>query len=234
MNHILDNPVWNALISGNQSLSQGTETVKYFSETVSPFVGFKEFTADNFNILHDQIKDERSLAIMSAGEVVIPASWQMVENLNVWQLVYRGTSVKPYMKNRAVVPLLDENIDEMVQLTGATHPGPFEKGTIRFGYYEGIFEGGKLAAMAGQRLHPNQYAEISAVCTHPDFTGRGLASALLLSQIQRIQSASEIPFLHVLSDNERAIKLYQKMGFVKRSEIFIYIIKKKNSELLND
>jgi predicted GNAT family acetyltransferase len=80
--------------------------------------------------------------------------------------------------------------------------------------------------MAGQRLNPAPYAEISAVCTHPDYLGRGYAGKLLLNQAKRIKAASEIPFLHVKSENERAIKVYEKLGFVTRKEMSFYVLRK--------
>ncbi len=82
----------------------------------------------------------------------------------------------------------------MLTLTQLTNPGPFAARTIDFGHYYGIFEGDKLVAMAGQRLHAFEYAEISAVCTHPDHSGRGYARELLLHQLHRIQTAKNIPF----------------------------------------
>ena len=91
---------------------------------------------------------------------------------------------------------------------------------------QGIFEGEKLVAMAGQRLHVFNYAEISAVCTHPDYLGRGYAKQLLIHQINRIKTASEIPFLHVRYDNDRAIKVYESLGFSTRREIYFYVIQK--------
>jgi predicted GNAT family acetyltransferase len=80
--------------------------------------------------------------------------------------------------------------------------------------------------MAGQRLHIFNYAEISAVCTHPDYLGRGYAKQLLIHQINRIKTASEIPFLHVRYDNDRAIKVYESLGFSTQREIYFYVMQK--------
>ena len=80
--------------------------------------------------------------------------------------------------------------------------------------------------MAGQRLHPGNYAEISAVCTHPDYLGRGYARQLLLQQVQRIKANGETPFLHVRDDNERAINVYKSLGFEMRAQIYFYVMAK--------
>ena len=140
--------------------------------------------------------------------------------------MFYNKSTSPQIDHKNIVSLGNSNIEEMIELTQLTHPGPFKKSTIGFGHYEGVFEDGKLIAMAGQRLHPDQYAEISAVCTHPDYTKKGLASQLILSQVYRMLSSSQIPFLHVLSDNAKAIQLYYHLGFVKRSDINIYLVEK--------
>jgi predicted GNAT family acetyltransferase len=125
-----------------------------------------------------------------------------------------------------LVTLTDEHIPQMLALTALTNPGPFAERTIDFGHYQGIFDGDKLVAMAGQRLHPGNYAEISAVCTHPDYLGRGYARQLLLQQVQRIKANDETPFLHVRDDNERAINVYKSLGFETRTAIYFYVLTK--------
>jgi predicted GNAT family acetyltransferase len=80
--------------------------------------------------------------------------------------------------------------------------------------------------MAGQRLHAGDYAEVSAVCTHPDHTGKGYARQLLIYQTQRIKVAGEIPYLHVRQDNYRAIKVYESLGFTKSRDMYFYVLKK--------
>ncbi len=123
-------------------------------------------------------------------------------------------------------PLTKEHVPPIIALNRLTDPGPFDSRTIEFGHYFGIFENGQLVSMAGQRLHVFDYAEISAVCTHPDHTGKGYARQLLLHQIYRIRSASGIPFLHVREDNERAIKVYENSGFSIRRKVCFYIMQK--------
>ena len=225
MAHILDNPVWNALISGNEPLAHGTAQVKYFAEDVSPFVGFEAFTPQAFDALHALVPAERVLGVVSPVPMVIPAQWQVVQQMQVGQMVQErpaaGASPGPLP-----IPLGPEHVPAMLALTRQTNPGPFFPNTIAFGHYEGIFEGDELVAMAGQRMNPAPYAEISAVCTHPGYLGRGYAGQLIQRQAQRIISGAGIPFLHVKADNTRAIKLYQHLGFVARKEMCFYIIRK--------
>ena len=125
-----------------------------------------------------------------------------------------------------IVPLTDEHITQMLELTALTKPGPFFSKTILFGNYFGIFVDGRLAAMTGQRMHPVPYLEVSAVCTHPDFRGHGYAKALMLHVMKIILDNSFIPFLHVLTSNTTAIQLYESIGFRTRRKIFIDVIKR--------
>jgi ribosomal protein S18 acetylase RimI-like enzyme len=225
MKHVLDNPAWNALISGNQHLSNGNEQVRYFDKEVSPFVGFEENSIESFRILYDLIPHNGPVGFITPNEMEIPGKWKVLQLIRALQMVY-DDGAGPVDANPKLVPLTDEHVPQMLALAKLTNPGPFAERTIRFGHYHGIFEEDKLAAMAGQRLHVFDYAEVSAVCTHPDHTGRGYAQMLLLYQLQRIKAASGIPFLHVRYDNERAIQVYERLGFKTRKEIYFYILQK--------
>ncbi|MEN0052774.1 MAG: GNAT family N-acetyltransferase [Mucilaginibacter sp.] len=225
MEHILDNPVWNALISGNKALANGDEKAKYLLPQVSPFVGTETISDDNFKALYVAIPFGGYFGFVAPHEIVIPTPWQVAQSLQVFQMVYEGDiDLKPI--EQEFIPLNEQHVPQMLALTQLTNPGPFAEKTIDYGHYFGIFDGDKLVAMAGQRMNPLPYAEISAVCTHPDYLGRSYASKLLLFHVNRIKAAGQIPFLHVKADNERAIKVYEKLGFVIRKEMSFYIIKK--------
>src|SRR5260370_36302360 len=115
----------------------------------------------------------------------------------------------------------------MLALTELTRPGPFSKRTPELGSYLGIYEPGQLVAMAGERIRFPGYAEISAVCTHPDHRGRGYASSLVSALIQRITRRDETPFLHVRRENVEAIRVYEKLGFNTRRNLNFRIVKRE-------
>jgi len=117
-------------------------------------------------------------------------------------------------------------VDEMLALVEVTKPGPFFRRTPELGSYLGIREKGQLVAMAGERLRPLGHTEISAVCTHPEYRGRGYASSLVSTLIQKITKRGEIPFLHVRTENVGAIRVYEKLGFKTRRMINIIIVKR--------
>jgi len=126
-----------------------------------------------------------------------------------------------------VKPLSEIHVEQMVQLAKLTRPGPFGIRTIDFGSYFGIFDNEKLVAMTGQRLHVEHYTEISAVCTHPDYTGKGYAYTLLQHQLQLILQQDQQPFLHVREDNQRAIALYQRLGFTISRTMNFYFMRRQ-------
>ncbi|MBL4677866.1 MAG: GNAT family N-acetyltransferase, partial [Mucilaginibacter sp.] len=90
----------------------------------------------------------------------------------------------------------------------------------------GVITDGKLVAMAGHRMQPLPYVEISAVCTHPEHTGKGYAARLLKEQIKRITTAGKIPFLHVLQENAGAVSVYERIGFKTRVHMLGYVLSK--------
>ncbi|MES2809050.1 MAG: GNAT family N-acetyltransferase [Bacteroidota bacterium] len=222
MEHVLDNPAFNALSTGNAKLANGTAQVKYFHKEVSPFIGFDENTDQHFQLLYNQIPHDWPVGFISPTPRDIPQPWKIIFYAPCYQMVYKG-DVKA-IDERILVELTARHIPQMIALTKLTNPGPFKQRTIEFGHYRGIFDGDNLVAMAGQRMNPLPYAEISAVCTHTDHTGKGYAKQLMQQQINRIISEGNTPFLHVRCDNPHATRIYESMGFEIRREMHFYII----------
>lgn len=225
MNNVLNNPVWEALCSGDKDLSLGTATVKFFDPQVSPFAGFEEGYTEGFGELYDILPPGRTILYAAPYPIEPPKSWQLLHGISGLQFVYEGKgSVAPAA--HMLVPLGKEHTGQMVQLADLTKPGPFGPRTIEFGHYFGIFEGEQLVAMTGQRLHVHRHTEISAVCTHPAHLGKGYAAALVQHAVQVILQQDQTPFLHVRADNHRAIALYQRLGFAVRGDMNFYVLKR--------
>lgn len=224
MNQLLYNPVFNALSTTDSHFNTGNEQVKFFDEEVSPFAGFADDNANGFAQLHDLMPPERKILYTIPTPINEPKGWQIQHDIKGLQFVYEGPEIKGEFPN--IIPLTATHVEEMIALTRLTRPGPFAGRTIEFGHYHGIFDNGKLAAMTGQRLHIANYTELSAVCTHPDHLGKGYASALLQHQLQIILQHREQPFLHVRDDNERAIALYERLGFKVSRTMHFYFMKR--------
>lgn len=226
MEHILDNPIWNALITGNKNIAQGDERAKCVPRTMGAFAGLADYQESNFKSLYELTPFGAPVVLFTSGEIRIPKQWKTVVAKTLLQLVYQLPHA-PLDQAHGLVSLQEKDIPAMIELTAQTNPGPFLSRTIDYGDYNGFFDGNRLVAMTGERLQPDPYTEISAVCTHPDYAGKGYASQLIRNQIRKIMAVSRIPFLHVLPDNTSACNLYQKLGFQIRKEMMIYVLEKK-------
>jgi len=225
MEHILDNPIWNALCSGNKQFAVGESGVKYFERDVAPFAGLKQNNGDGLQLLYNIMPTKATAVFIIANELHNLQPWQLTHQDVLWQMEATPAAITDVV-NCDIVPLNKTWVPEMIALTSLTNPGPFFERTIEFGSYSGIIQDGRLAAMAGYRMQPEEYVEISAVCTHPDYAGRGFAKALLLAKTTEIIKAGKIPFLHVRRNNVRAIDLYKANGYVVRSAMNLYVLHK--------
>jgi ribosomal protein S18 acetylase RimI-like enzyme len=200
--------------------------VKFFDESVSPFAGFEEGCTNGFADLYALLPPGREMLYATPGNITQPAGWQLQHEIKGLQFVYEaGSEIKNEFDN--VRPLERSHIDQMIHLATVTQPGPFGTGTINFGHYYGIFNNEELVAMTGQRLHVQNYTEISAVCTHPQHTGKGYAYTLLQHQVQLILQQGQQPFLHVREDNLRAVALYERTGFAISRPMNFYFLKRQ-------
>jgi ribosomal protein S18 acetylase RimI-like enzyme len=222
MTHILDNPIYNALKTGNKKLAIGEGQTSIFRRDVAPFAGMKNNNEEDFKAITALGAHINPVVIFTPVKLSIPTNWEVARAFDMLQMVYEGP-VPVNSTPQQITDLDDSHIPQMLELTQLTKPGPFLQRTIEFGNYTGIFEDGKLVSMLGQRMQPSPYIEISAVCTHPCHLGKGYAGILLNEQIKRVIKANGIPFLHVLADNHQAIRVYERVGFKTRKPILGYV-----------
>lgn len=193
------------------------------------FAGMKDNSAKDFQSLLELTPAGTIVVLFTPREVNIPAGWIIQVTRPLLQMVCQRSNMTAHAEAPTLVRLEDQHIPAMIDLTSRTNPGPFLERTIDFGNYEGVFHDGQLAAMTGQRLQPDPYTEVSAVCTDPAFTGRGYAAALIRSQAEHIRQEGRIPFLHVLPDNTKAVNLYLKLGFEPRATMRFYVLRKEGA-----
>lgn len=211
MKHLLDNIVWHTLTGPHAKFSAGTERARRYASGFSPILGFANPAEPDFaSLLPFCTHGEHYYCDAWFGDP--PAGWQLEAESGLLKMIWE-----------AEIPAKDEAPDAMaigpqhaqqaLDLATLTRPGPFGIRTIELGDYFGYFEGERLIAMAGERFTAGSLREISGVCTHPDFQGRGFAKRLMLKLIRRQMQRGETPFLHVKSDNTHAHQLYSRMGF---------------------
>jgi GNAT superfamily N-acetyltransferase len=217
----LDNPIWFALTTEHQTLARSHGLARRYPPDVSPLAALLQPTTDAFADLRQLVSPGEHVALFTASPPDVPGGWQIDRSRWIDQMICEASPIPPPV---APLPLGTTDVPEMLELTAATEPGPFSRQTIQMGSYFGIRAGdGRLVAMAGERLRSTVFTEISAVCTHPEFRGRGYAQALTMFLAAQIQAAGKIPFLHVKSENSAKV-VYQKIGFRVHAAIYLTVI----------
>jgi GNAT superfamily N-acetyltransferase len=222
MKHLLDNIVWHSLIGPHSMYATGTDDARRYAQGFSPIVGFANPEQPNLDALapYCELGEHFYCADWSG---TVPAGWQVdVESIMlkmVWDAPMPSTDEAP-----EAVLLGLEHAMQALELAKLTRPGPFGPRTMELGEYFGCFEGERLVAMAGERLFAGSLREISGVCTHPDFQGRGLARRLMAKLVRRQMQRKETPFLHVMRENTSARRLYERMGFRDYRESVVRVI----------
>ena len=212
MPHPSDNPVWAALTSAHAHLAVGDARAVRYPSDVAPFVAVA-FASDDPDIA------DAVAGLVAPGEVVdfvgvLPpddARFHVEEGATALQMDYTG-GVRD--DEGEFTELMPSDIGQMLALTQLVYPFYFRKETPRMGRWYGVFDSdGRLVSMAGERMRTETHCEISGVCTHPDFLGRGLARRLVQHAANEILARGEQALLHVSPKNTRAVKLYESMGF---------------------
>ena len=203
-------------------MAQGNGLAKRFPLDVAPFGGLIDQSAAAYDAL-EKILPGAVTALALDAEPVLPPDWEMVQSGEMYQMICEAPA---HLDERQIFSELTKaDVPEMLALTKLTEPGPFLPRTIELGAYLGGHDAGSLVAMAGERLHLTGFTEISAVCTHPQYRGRGYGNALLSALISRIVRRGEIPFLHVRTGNVTAVGLYEKLGFRVRAQLHLAVIR---------
>jgi len=211
----LDRPIWNALTTKQSHLGQGDALARRYHPDVAPFAALASETPEGFRALHDLLRPDEQVALLSA-ERICPVDGLQMTYLGVIHQMVAPHHEAGSADDSDVIRLSHEDTNDMLDLVQKTRPGPFGKRTGEMGNYIGIRDQGRLIAMAGERMRLKGYVEISAVCVDGDHRGKGLAGRLMTLLRKDIEQRGETPFLHVFSDNLSAIQLYERLGFQLR------------------
>ncbi len=217
----LDNPAWSALTGPHAHLAIGDDLVRHYPRDVSMFVGVRSWHEPGvWDALVRHLPGER-VGISFTEPVPLPA----------WEVLGRGGGVQLVETDRLetviddeAVELGDADVPEMLALVARNEPGPFLPRTHTMGRYIGIRRDGRLVAMAGERLHPQGWTEISAVATDADHRGQGIATRLVRDVAHHIRLRGDRAMMHAAANNVRAIELYERLGFdLRRRTEFVAV-----------
>lgn len=223
--HPLDQPIWTALTTRQQTFAEGGALARRFPPVIAPFADMSEMSPQNFAALGAMMSPSEIAVLFTADAVSAPEQFKVVLAETGEQML--GAPADGPVSGVEAVRLGDADIPAMMELTGLTKPGPFSARTHELGTFVGIRADGRLAAMAGERMKPANYTEITAVCVHPDYRRRGYAQFLLGTMGRQILARGELPFLHVFSSNSSAIALYRRQGMEIRRRLHVTALQRR-------
>lgn len=224
----LDNPVWHSLSESHRDFAMNYKNIKFYHPDYCPFGGFgiKEDNSgdiDAYSLLAD--------SFFIVGDKPVLSDQLVLKNELICAQMIVDSKIVVEPKD-TIIQLTEEHIDALYDLVNLVQPGYFKKKTALLGNYFGILENGQLVAVTGERMRMEDFVEISAVITHPEHTGKGYAKQLVAHAANAIFAQDNTPYLHVVENNEGAIKLYEKLGFRTRRKIsFWHIVKDKESKI---
>lgn len=212
----LDNPIWSALRTRHRAFARAAGPALRYPPEVAPFLGIADAAADVEEALETLIAPGDTAYLLGVAPHA-PAGWR----LKPYRLLAQMIRSEPteVADGPDIVPLTEAHREDVLALTALVYPHYFRARTMALGRYFGMYVDGRLAAIVGERLATDRYQEISAICTHPDFNGRGYARRMTAMLSNDILAAGRIPFLHVSYENPRAKALYERLGFRTRHDI---------------
>jgi len=220
---LLDNLFWHALTGPQARFAAGEGEVRRFTAGFSPIVAFADPAQPRLDALAPWCAPGEPF-YCDGWSGPPPAGWQVDAQALMRKMIWRAPPPDADDAPEAV-RLGPQHLPQILELVALSRPGPFGPRTIELGEYFGFVDGeGRLMAMAGERCAAGPLREISGVCTHPDFQGRGLARRLMARLIHRQMLRGELPVLHVMSANEGAVALYRRMGFAEHRESVVRVI----------
>jgi ribosomal protein S18 acetylase RimI-like enzyme len=223
MAHPLDNPAWAALTGPHAGLGTVHGLVRRYDSEIAPFAAMEELTPAGFADLVGSMT-EAGVVLVTPGVLEPPETLDVVLTMVGMQMIAPRLNAADC--GWPAEELGADDVPAILELVALTKPGPFARRTREMGRYVGFFDSERLVAMAGERMRLPGYTEVSAVCTHPDYRGRGFAGQLVSAIADGVLQRGEVPMLHVVGGNHAAIKLYEALGFAKRSDVQFTFLKR--------
>ena len=222
--HPLDRPTWNTLRGAWRPLAHPAGGALRLDPDYGPFAGTPGLDAGSLSELSGFDLGEAGVDLIEPKPIAPPPGLALGLQANLVQMT-AGEIISGGGETDAV-SLGEADGAEMLALAQLTRPGPFAARTHRLGGFVGVRSDGRLVAMAGERMRPEGFCEVSGVCTHPEHRGRGYAGRLMRLVARRILERGETPFLHCFETNAGAIALYETLGFRARRRLVLTILKR--------
>jgi predicted GNAT family acetyltransferase len=192
---------------------------------MSPFAAVVSDTTAAWQEFHQLLQPGEQARLIALNPIE-PIRGLQAEQVAVLHQMVATIRASDSVHDAAVLRLNHLDAEEMLELATEAKPGPFARRTYQMGNYIGIRDRGQLIAMAGERMHIDGYVEISAVCVRDEYRGQGLAGRLVNVLRRDIEARGDTPFLHVRSNNQAAIGLYERLGFEVRQAFRLIAIKR--------
>ena len=212
----LDNPFWASLRSRHQAIARRVGDAARYPAAFAPFLGVASADVDVTAAVASLVAPDESVYLIGVAPAA-PPGWRLTAFAELAQMIC--TAPIPVLDGPEVIELTQAHRADVLALTALVYPHYFRPRTMELGRYFGIYQDGQLAAIIGERLGTDAAQEISAVCTHPDFNGRGYARRLLAQLTNDNLERGRLPFLHVSHQNHRAKQLYEQLGYHHRRDI---------------
>ena len=222
LSHPLNRPIWHALNRHQSDFALGRERARRFAPDVGPFGATRDDTPDSLAELAELVRAHGPLALLQVGDIPVPPCTMAQMTMLGVQMVARN--IVPLDPASPVERLGPNDASAMLVLATATQPGPFFPRTHELGTFWGVKADGRLVAMAGERMKPPGYTEVSAVCTDPAHRGKGYAALLSRTVATQIMARGETPMLHAYASNTPAIRLYETLGFELRTHVNVTVL----------
>jgi ribosomal protein S18 acetylase RimI-like enzyme len=207
----LDNLVWASLLEARPEYMERHAGGARYRPEFAPFGAAQHYDAQSIAQIIEMVKPGERLAFFTPRKLEIPASVEIIREAPLYQMAASTAIARP--SDARIGRLGAEDMPDMLKLVELTEPGPFSSRTNELGMFYGIRDEGQLVAMAGERMSAGKYVEVSAVCTHPDWRGKGLGRVMVEQVASAIQQRNGVPILHVFTTNHAAIGLYRELGF---------------------
>jgi ribosomal protein S18 acetylase RimI-like enzyme len=219
----LDNPTWYSLSETHQEFSINYNNIKFYNPDYCPFGGV--IIPENISESIDEYSKLTDGFFVVGEKPQLSNQLKLNKELICLQMI-SNNRIDVEIKEEIVALKTSEHIDALFELVNLVQPGYFKRQTALLGSYFGIFKDNKLIAVTGERMKMNDFTEISAIVTHPEYTGQGYAKQLIAHTVNNIFDQNKTPYLHVVESNIGAIKLYEKLGFSTRRKMSLWHISK--------